>query len=149
MQGSPVEVADKMSRKRAIIVAAGTLVFVLGQIFGGPQFGRGAETAHHLTRTVMWTANVVLLLLCLATGGGLLNDREVRKLVNDEVSRANYHTSAIAGFWVAMISAMLLYLVPRFSTFGGQTAIYIVVTLSVAIASLSFAFLELRAHRDA
>jgi hypothetical protein len=44
---------------------------------------------------------------------------------------------------------MLLYLVPSFNAIGGKDAIYIVVTLSVAVASLSFAFLELRAHRDA
>jgi hypothetical protein len=97
----------------------------------------------------MWSINVVVLLLCLATGGGILNDREIRALVNDEVSRANYRTSAIAGFWVAMISALLLYLIPAFAAIGGQDAIYIVVTLSVAIASLLFAYLELRAHRDA
>jgi O-antigen/teichoic acid export membrane protein len=151
MQGrSKVEIADERSRKRAIIVAAAAIVFVVAQVMGGPLFNHGPDaTAHHLTRTVMWSVNVVVLLLCLATGGGILNDREIRALVNDEVSRANYRTSVIAGFWVAMISSMLLYLIPAFAAIGGQDAIYIVVTLSVAIASLSFAYLELRAHRDA
>jgi hypothetical protein len=146
---SPVEIADENSRKRAIIVIAGTIVFVVGQIFGGPWVPRGPGAASELTRTVMWSVNVIVLLLCLATGGGILNNREIRALVNDEVSRSNYRTSAIAGFWVAMTSALLLYLVPSFAGIAGKEAIYIVVTLSVAVASLSFAFLELRAHRDA
>ena len=144
-----VEIADKNSRKRAIIVAAGAIVFVAGQALGGPAFTNHADTSLYSARNVMWALNVVLLLAFLATGGGLLTNPQIRALVNDEVSRANYRTSVVAGFWVAMTSALALYLVPVFAALTGKQTLYLVLTLSVAVASLSFAYLELRAHRDA
>ncbi len=146
---TPVEIADRYSRKRTALVAAAAIVFVVGQLLGGPFFGSGPETAPHLTRGVVWTVNVIVLLLLLATGGGLLNDRQIRALVNDEISRKNYRTSVVAGFWIAMTTAMVLYIVPAFNHFTGREAVYIVVTASVAVASLAFAYLEHRAHRDA
>jgi len=144
-----VEIADRNSRKRAIIVAAAAIVFVAGQAMGGPAFTDTADRALHNMRTGAWALNVVLLLAFLATGGGLLNNPQIRALVNDEVSRANYRTSIVAGFWVAMTSALVLYLVPAFATLTARQTLYLVLTLSVAVASLSFAYLELRAHRDA
>jgi hypothetical protein len=144
-----VEIADRNSRKRAIIVAAGAIVFVAGQALGGPAFSDTADKALYNSRTIMWALNVVLLLAFLATGGGLLNNPQIRALVNDEVSRANYRTSVIAGFWVAMTSALVLYLVPVFAALTAKQTLYLVLTSSVAVASLMFAYLELRAHRDA
>ena len=144
-----VEIADRNSRKRAIIVVAGAIVFVAGQALGGPAFSDTADKGLYNTRTIMWALNVVLLLAFLATGGGLLNNPQVRALVNDEVSRANYRTSVIAGFWVAMTSALGLYLLPAFAALTAKQTLYLVLTSSVAVASLTFAYLELRAHRDA
>ena len=144
-----VEIADRNSRKRAIIVAAAAIVFVAGQALGRPAFSDTADRALYNMRTGAWALNVVLLLAFLATGGGLLNNPQIRALVNDEVSRANYRTSIVAGFWVAMTSALVLYLVPVFATLTGRQTLYLVLTLSVAVASLTFAYLELRAHRDA
>ena len=145
---TPVEIADIRSRKRAIIVAAAAATFIVGQAFGGPVTGGRPETAAHLTRGLVWTVNVIVLLLCLATGGGILTDRGIRALVNDEVSRLNYKTSIVAGFWVAMTSALALYLIPALDRFTGREAVYIVVTASVTVTSLVFSFLELRANRD-
>lgn len=144
-----VEIADKNSRKRAIIVAAGAIVFVAGQLLGGPAFRDNADPSLYSARNIMWSVNVILLLAFLATGGGLLNNPQIRALVNDEVSRANYRASVIIGFWTAMISALVLYLVPAFAWMNAKQSLYSVLTLSVAITSLAFAYLELRAHRDA
>lgn len=144
-----VEIADKNSRKRAIIVAAGAIVFVAGQLLGGPAFRENADQSLYSARNIMWSVNVILLLAFLATGGGLLNNPQIRALVNDEVSRANYRVSVIIGFWVAMTSALVLYLVPAFAWMNAKQCLYSVLTLSVAITSLAFAYLELRAHRDA
>ena len=144
-----VEIADRNSRRRAIIVVAGAIVFIAGQALGGPAFRDNTDRALYNMRNGMWALNVVLLLAFLATGGGLLNNPQIRALVNDEVSRANYRTSVIAGFWVAMTSALVLYLVPVFAALTGKQTLYLVLTPSVAVASLTFAYLELRAHRDA
>jgi hypothetical protein len=144
-----VEIADRNSRKRAYVMAAAGLAFLVIYVVFRPYINLGPETAQHLTRRLVWVVNVVMLLLCLLTGGGILTNREIRALVNDEVSQSNYRTSVILGFWVAMVTALALYVFPRVLSFMGDNAIYTVVTLSVAVAVLKFAYLEYRAHRDA
>jgi len=146
---SPVEIADRNSRKRAIIVAAAAIIFVAGQALGRIEFRSQPDHGLYMSRSIMWSVNVILLLAFLATGGGVLTRREIRELVNDEVSRMNYKTSVVAGFWVAMTVALVIYLFPAFATLTGKQAVYLVVTSTVAVASAVFAYLELRAHRDA
>jgi len=147
--GTPVEIADRNSRVRAILIAFGTIVFVIGQLMARTEFRNQTDTANYLSRSTMWTVNVILLLAFLVTGGGLFTNREIRALVNDEVSRMNYKTSVFAGFWVAMTTALAIYLIPPLEHFTGRQAVYVVVTSSVAVASIVFSYLELRAHRDA
>ena len=144
-----VEIADRNSRRRAVIVATGAIVFVIGQVMGRTEFRDTTDTGLYLSRSIMWTVNVILLLAFLATGGGLLTRREIRELVNDEVSRLNYKTSVVAGFWVAMTTALGIYLIPGLDHLSGRQAVYVVITSSVAVASIAFSYLELRAHRDA
>jgi ABC-type microcin C transport system permease subunit YejB len=143
---STVEIADRVSRRRAVGVAIAALVFLLVQFVARPFFGMsGTPTT---TRIDMWALNAVVLLLLLGTGGGLLNRTQLRVLVNDEVSRLNYKSSVLAGFWTAMTLAMALYLLPAVAAFTGREAIYLIVTASVVVSLLSFSWLELRAHRD-
>jgi hypothetical protein len=144
---TPVEIADVYSRKRPIIFGVATVVFLVIQVATRPFFTAGPETAHDLTRETLWSINVTFLLLCLATGGGILSRSDIRALVNDEVSRSNYRTSAIAGFWVAMVTALGLFFLPGAQTFTARQAVYVIVTLSTSVALLIFSYLELRAHR--
>lgn len=147
--GNAVEIADRNSRARAYVMAAAGIAFLLIYVIFRPYISLGPETAQHLTRRVMWVVNVVVLLLGLLTGGGLLNNQQIRALVNDEVSQSNYRTSVILGFWVAMVTALVMYLIPNFLAFMGGDPIYTTVTFSVTVAVLKFAYLEYRAHRDA
>ena len=144
-----VEIADRNSRGRAIVMAAAGIIFLVLHVIFRSQIGIGPETAGHLTRRVMWFVNVVVLLLSLSTGGGILNNRQIRALVNDEVSQSNYKTSLVLGFWVAMVTALALYAFPALQTYTGPDSIYTIVTYSVVVAVLKFAYLEFRAHRDA
>ena len=144
-----VEVADRNSRVRAYVMAAAGLAFLLIHVVFRSYVSMGPETAEVLTRRVMWVVNVVVLLLALSTGGGLLNNREIRALVNDEVSQGNYTRSVALGFWVAMVTALVLHVFPNLLAYVGGDALYNTVTFSVAAAVLKFAYLELRAHRDA
>ena len=147
---TPVEIADHMSRKRAVIVAAAALVFFAAQVVSRPFFGGTAPPdAAHRARVDAWAVNAVALLALLATGGGLLNRRQIRALINDEVSRSNYRTAVVAGFWVAMATAMGLYVASTFRSFTAAEAIYVIVTASIVVALLTFSYLERRAHRDA
>ena len=145
---STVDLADQISRKRAIAVALAAAVFLVIQIVTRPVFNSEPETAH-LSRIIMWAVNAVALLLLLYTGGGLANKSEIRALVNDEVTRAHSKSAVGIGYWVAMIIAMGLYAFAGDNNLSAREAIYLIVTPSIGIALLTFSWLELRAHRDA
>ena len=146
---SDVEIADRMSRRRAIVVGVAALAFIAFQFIDNPFFYVGDRgTVQAVNRRVLWAAYTGVLLLGLATGGGLLGNQRIRALVDDEVSRSNYRTASTAGFWIAMGMAMLIYLYGGYSLYTGQEAIYLIVTPAVAAALLAFAFLELRALRS-
>jgi hypothetical protein len=144
---STVEIADRISRKRAQMTAFATGAFLVVQVGARPFFIRGSDVSR-LTQ-IFWAINVVALLLVLATRGGLVYSRRLRPLVDDEVSRSNYKTAVVAGYWVAMVAAMAVYLLQSFRNFTGQEAVYIIVSSSVVVALFAFSYLEFRAHRDA
>jgi hypothetical protein len=146
---APVEIADRISRKRGVTTAVAAIVFVGAQVLANPFFGDAPQTASRLSPQVLWAVNAVALLLLLATGGGLLRNRQIRALVNDEVSRSHYRTAIVAGYWVAMAAAMGLYILPAAATVSGRAAAYVVVTSSTFVALVTFSWLEHRAYRDA
>ena len=140
---SPVEIADRVSRRRAAVVAAAVIAFVLIHVALRP-FGFSTPRAG----VDWWAVNAAVLLAGLATGGGLLNRRQIQVLVNDEVSRDHYRTSVGVGYWIAMTAAFGLYLLPSFHHLSARDAVYAIVTPAVAVALLAFSYLEYRAHRD-
>ena len=144
---SPVEIADQFSRKRVTLVAVATLVFLGIQFIAGPLWGARRGTPY--ISQIGWVINAVALLLMLAIGSGLLRNRRIRSLVDDEVSRHNRVMGIVVGYWVAMTAAMGLYLTTAFTTLTAREALYLVVTPSVGVALLTFCYLEWRAHRDA
>ena len=146
---SPVELADRVSRKRAIGVAIAAGVFLMIQVVTRPAFTGEPETARHLSRAIMWAVNAAALLLLLFTGGGLMQKKEIRALVNDEVTRTHCRSAVAVGYWISMIIAMGLYAFAGAGDITAREAIYLIVTPSVCLALLVFSWLELRAHRDA
>ena len=144
---SPVELADEVSRKRAIAIAIAAGVFLLIQLVTRPVFN-GPDAASSPARFT-WAINAAALLLLLFTGGGLAQRREIRALVNDEVSRSNYKSAVTIGFWLAMTIAMAMYIFAGDPVRTAREAVYLIVTPSVGVALLAFSWLEIRAHRDA
>ena len=142
-----VDVAERASRKRAIGFAVATLVFVIVQLFGRPVFVAGEQIAGG-PRLYLWVINAAVLLLCLLTGGGLMNRRQIRTLINDEVARSHYGSAVSAGFWVAMTVALAFFVVPALQVRTAAEAVYAVVTSSVVVAMLLFSHLEYHAHGD-
>ena len=142
-----VEFADRISRKRALGTALATLAFLAIQLVARPVFrtdGYGASGP----RAYMWALNAGALLCLLLPVGGYVWGRRVRALVNDEISRANSRTAAAAGFWVAMLTGLAVYALPATRGFSAREVSYLVVTLAIGVALLTFAGLEARAHRD-
>lgn len=145
---SAVEIADVLSRKRAWVIAAAAIMFVVAQLLNAPYFEPRPEM--HRLKFDMWALNATLLLIGLA-GGAVpwMKSREIRTLMNDEVTRAHMRTATVIGFWVSMVTAMGLYWLPNSESLSAAAAAYVIVTASVAIALLAFAWMEHRAHRDA
>ena len=145
-QPTPVEIADRKSRKRAGLLAIAALVF-LAHVIVRPLL---EMTATGGTSVDFWAINAALLLAVLATGGGgLLNRSEIRALMYDEVSRANQKTAVVAGYWAAMATAMGLLAWPGSQGLSARTAVYVIVSSGIVVALLAFSGLEYRAHRDA
>jgi hypothetical protein len=144
----PVEVADRLSRKRALLIALAVIAFLGAQAVARPYLTDPHDT-DHAAKVVMWGVHVALLLLILATGGCLLRTRGVRALMNDDVTAGHQRTSVIVGFWVAMAVALVLYTVPAAAHLEAREAVYVLVTASVSAALLLFSYLEYRALRDA
>jgi hypothetical protein len=138
-----VEIADRYSRKRVVVVIAAALAFFAIHVVLRPFF--------YTQRAGIdwWAVNAIVLLACLATGGGILNRRSVRRLVNDEVARSHYRTAVVAGYWVAMTAAIAIYFVSLSQGITARGALYVVVTAGILVPLLTFSALEIRAHRDA
>jgi membrane protease YdiL (CAAX protease family) len=137
-----------MSRKRAIVVALAAAAFLAIQLVARPFFVDGAEASRQ-ARINLWALNAVVLLLALATGGGLFNRRQLRALVNDDISRIHRQTATVVGYWVAMAAAMGLYALQSHLQLSACEALYLVVSSSLVAALFVFSSLEYRAHRDA
>jgi hypothetical protein len=145
---SNVEIAHTLSRKRAWVVAAAAVMFLVAQAVNLPT----AEPRPEMQglKFDFWALNATLLLIGLA-GGAVpwMKNRQIRALMNDEVTRSHMRSAMAVGFWTAMATAMGLYWLPAARRLDGHAAVYVIVTASVAVALLAFSWMEHRALRDA
>src|SRR5438045_8080645 len=117
-----VEQADRMGRKRSQLFFVLAIVFFAGQ---SAYFGSSPATRDSHARVGAWLILVVLILLLLATGGFLLRGRKVRDLLNDETSRLNRLAAQALGFWVTVITALVVYVESMFDPMTLNEAIHI------------------------
>jgi hypothetical protein len=145
---SDIETADRLSRRRARMIPALAVLFILQQTsyFVG-QVEDGTRTVDHV-KIGAWLILSIVLLLALATGGFWFKPARVRALMNDDITRANRVEAFRVGFLATMIAGIGLYLVSLFEAVGGREAIHLLVTVGIAAALLRFGFLERRAHID-
>jgi hypothetical protein len=139
-----VEKADRIGRSRARLFAAQGVLFVAWQ---GLFFLNGPDAPARLVdgvRIWAWLLWVAALLALLATGGGLLRARGVRRLLNDELTRRNRLHAYAAGFWAACAGAILLFVVNLYEPVGGREAIHIPLSAAIGAALIAFALRERR-----
>jgi len=139
-----VEVAERMGRARSRLFFILAMVFFAGQSL---YFTSSPLTRDSHARVGAWLILVILILMLLATGGFLLRGRNVRDLLNDETSRLNRLASQALGFWVTIVTALVVYVESIFDPLTLNEGIHIIVTLGVGAALISFAVRERRAHR--
>ena len=140
-----VDLADRYSRKRALLASFAAAGFVGSQVVAWPRVFVAGQPG---IWGASWAVNAILLLAVVATGGGVLKRRGIRALVHDELSRSHLRTAVGAGYWVAMGLGFVLYLAPWFGDLTSRQVIYLFVTGSVAVPLLTFAVLERRAHSN-
>jgi hypothetical protein len=143
-----VERAERLSRRRARIIAVQAIIFLTWQ---GLFFTRPVEEPMRTVDTVKlsaWFVWVLLLLVLLATGGNWLRGRKVRALLNDEFTRQNRTFAYVMGFWTAVGTCMGLYVVEMFEPVSGREAVHIVLSMAIAAALLNFAMRERRSVRE-
>jgi hypothetical protein len=142
-EASDVERAHGLGRRRARIFAVQAILFLgwQGLFFSGPAVDPRTVGTVKVSAWFVW---VLVLLLLLATGGGLLRHRRLRGLLNDELTRQNRTQSYVTGFWVAVAACIGLYVVGIFEPVSGREAVHIVLSAAIAAALLSFALRERR-----
>lgn len=143
-----IERADRLSRRRARMLPVLAVIFIAQQAsyFSG-RVEDGARSVDHV-KIAAWLVLSTVLLLALTTGGFWLQPRQMRRLLNDEVTRANRTEALRTGFIATMVGAIALYFLGMFEPVGGREAIHLLMTIGIAAALLRFGYLERRAHRD-
>lgn len=143
------EVAEQVSRRRSRALWVSGTFFTVWQVAFATS-GQGDLPPVRLVDQVKlggWVAWVLVLLGMLATGGVVLRSAEVQRRVNDEVSVANRLAGQRAGFWVAVLTMIGLYVATFFVSLSVHEVLHIVLTVAVGGALLRYAILERRAER--
>jgi hypothetical protein len=147
MTSSDIEMADRLSRRRARMLPFLAILFLTQQAAYFAEPDAGMRAVDHV-KVGAWLVLSLVLLLLLATGGSWIRPKRVRALMDDEVARANRAEAFRIGFLATMAGAIILYFVSQFEPMSGRLAIHILVTIGIAAALLRFGFLERRAHKD-
>jgi hypothetical protein len=145
---SNVEIADRLSRRRARMMPMFAIIFLTQQFsYLSGRVEEGTRTVDHV-RIAAWLVLSIVLLLALTTGGFWRRSKEVRALLDDDVTRANRVDALRVGFLATMAAGIVLYFITLFEAMGARDAIHILMSVGIVTALLRFAYLERRAHRD-
>ena len=138
---------EHLQRRRTRLLFFQGLFFLIWQTlyFSAGQEAAATRDADHvkIAAYVVWS---IVLLAFIGTGGGYLQSKAVRAVLNDEVTVANRRTAMVTGYWVSMLVAIGCYLLSLFQLVTAREVIHIVLTAGVATALINFAVLERRAQ---
>jgi protein-S-isoprenylcysteine O-methyltransferase Ste14 len=137
-----VERAERLGRRRAWLFAVQALLFFFWQFLffsGQAEDGLHKVSGARLSSWLVWT---MLLLVLLATGGGLLRHRKLRALLDDELTRSHRTRAYVNGFWAAMAGAIAVYIFEMLHPFSSREAVHIIVSAGLGTGLLTFAFLQ-------
>jgi hypothetical protein len=149
IERSVSERADFLSRRRARMLPALAIIYITQQasyftIRSGP-----ALRAVDQVKISAWLVLSAVLLAAIATNGFWLQPREVRSMIDDEVTRANRTDAMRFGFIFAMLTCLIIYFVTMFEPVNGRDAVHVILSDGLGVALIRWGWLEYRAHRDA
>jgi hypothetical protein len=146
-QTEEIESADRLSRRRARMLPALAMIFIIQQAsYFSAHLEDAPRTVDHV-KIGAWLVLSVALLLALMTGGFWFRSKRVRDLLNDEVTRANRLDGLRFGFVATMATGIVMYFIAMFEPVTGRDAIHMLMTVGIAAALIRFGQLERRAHR--
>jgi hypothetical protein len=141
---------ERLQRRRTRLLFMQAIIFLLWQtsFFARPL--REAATARGVDHVkigayIVWAAALVLF---VATGGGYIQPKAVRRVLNDELTIDHRRRAMTAGFLASMMAAVICYFIDQFLGMPAGVAIHTILTVGVAAALLRFAMLERRAQAD-
>jgi hypothetical protein len=137
------ELAERLSRRRARMMPVLGLFLIIQQS-AYLSHGDGSRAVDQV-RLGAWAAMSIVVLLVLSTGGFWFRSRQVRALIEDDVTRANRASSLSTGFVCAMITAIICYVMRGAWEFTAGEVIHLIVTAGLFSALIRFSFLERRA----
>ncbi len=141
--------ADRVSDRHARMLPLLAFLFIAQQACYFLGFGAGTgDRPIHNVLLVSWVALSTTMLLVLTTGGAWFHRREVRRLANDEVTRAHRHAALSLGFIASMATCIIVYLVSIGSAVPGREAVHLVMSAGIATGLVRFALLERRALQN-
>jgi hypothetical protein len=144
MKKSATDMAEAFTLRRAWATIVMGLVFVVSQVasLGDPALGKSSVA--HLAAWIGWT---LVLLLFLAWSAGALARRPLGHLANDENTVEHRQQAMTAGFWCALIAALVVYSATFYEFLSARDACRLFVTATLSPALIRFGWLELRALR--
>ncbi len=136
------ETADRLARRRARVFPVLAILFITQQT---AYFASEGGSAVDRVKLGAWLVMSVVLLLGLATGGGWLRSSQVRALLNDETTRAHRQSGIVNGFYAAMATCIVVYLVTPWHPVSAIRAVHVIFSVGVGAALIRFGALERRA----
>ena len=92
-----------------------------------------------------WIVWGIALLFFLVVGGGLFRGAKMRAILNDETTQDHRRRAMVAGFWGAIGTAFLVYVLSFYDPITVREGVRLVITFAIALALLRFGTLERRA----
>jgi protein-S-isoprenylcysteine O-methyltransferase Ste14 len=150
MTMSDHQLAEKLVRRRARVATAFGILFLASQAssLSRPHPVLTHPGPYQLGHVAAWVIWAAILLIVLATGGGLLRTAGVRQMMNDESTRTHRARALSTGFWASLAATFSLYFLNLYQPVTTADALRLVVTIAVAAALISFGAMERRALRD-
>lgn len=138
---------ERVAKRRAICARLMALLLLTS---GMSQIGR----LHGVTalRSVDFAAGsvwmVMIVIFVLFAGGGLTRTPQMRAAIYDESTIEHARRAFSLGFWIALAVCGGYWIASLYAPIGGPEVVRAVTTLSIAIALLRFATLEMKAMKD-
>ncbi len=142
------ERADFLSRRRARILPILAIIYLSQQASYITMRSGPAARPVDAMKISAWLVLSAVLLAAIATKGFWLQPREVRSMIDDEVTRANRSDAMRFGFVFAMLTCIVVYFITMFEPVNGRDAVHIIMSDGLGAALIRWGWLERRAHKD-